>query len=448
MICRDGSDFRSLELGDMAFNDTVGTGDIEDGAVTEDKLSFAADNDINIVVNAFRLADVGSLSVQNIVDGFVDGFEDTTGVDAILSLSEFHDATGTYFFNGGENTAIEDADLTDTNNHVTATAGTLVDDTGGNGAAKLSTNKSGDSDFTVELDSTGTNRWKFGLLDAAGTYQPNDVSTRGGLNQSSDDSFWLSFSEDKIYFKNTSVADFTFSLGDTIRMTRSGSTISVLKDDTLAHQWTQTSSADMQFIFWHANGSGTIDLKNVGDTITDMTLISNAVTAEVEPDDAGIVILHEPVDSVMLDTDLIAWASRYDIDFTTDFVSDDNQLDATAHGFNDDQRAFLRSTGTLPAGLSNNKVYYVVNETANALELREGETGPSITLTDDGTGTHTLFAVTNVPLTNQGVFDGSINIVAGDTDISGQPSGESMRYMIVTDNTKEQRLHGTALQWR
>tara|TARA_R110000765_G_scaffold242748_1_gene345242 strand:+ start:138 stop:251 length:114 start_codon:yes stop_codon:yes gene_type:complete len=32
-------------------------------------------------------------------------------------------------------------------------------------------------------------------------------------------------------------------------------------------------------------------------------------------------------------------------------------------------------------------------------------------------------------------------------DISGQPSGTSMKYKIVTANTKEQRLHGAWLAW-
>ena len=372
LICRDGSDFRSLELGDMAFNDTVGTEDIEDGAVTEDKLSFAAANDINIVVNAFRIADAGSFSVQNIVDGFVDGFVDQAGVDNGSSSGELFLAGA--FQNFGVENAVEDTDLTDPSNHVTATAGVLVDDTDDNGATKLTSNVSGDFDFTFTLDTSGTIRWRLGMLDSSGTFDANGITNRGGLKQSSKDSFWINPDDDDVYFKDTvELSTATFSLGDRIRIKRSSGTFSLIQNGSEIHEWTNTSTADMQVIFWHANGGGTVDLVEVGDTVlvANMTLISDTVTAETQPDEAKIVILHEPVDTVTLNTDLKAFASR-----------------------------------------------------------NGGTNWTQITLADEG------------------VFDGSINVLTGDADISGQPAGTSMEYKIETLNNKEQRLHGTALQWR
>jgi hypothetical protein len=41
----------------------------------------------------------------------------------------------------------------------------------------------------------------------------------------------------------------------------------------------------------------------------------------------------------------------------------------------------------------------------------------------------------------------STNILTGSADISGQPSGTSMKYKIETLNTKEQKIHAVALQW-
>ena len=51
-------------------------------------------------------------------------------------------------------------------------------------------------------------------------------------------------------------------------------------------------------------------------------------------------------------------------------------------------------------------------------------------------------------LVDAGSFDDTTNILTMNAvDISGQPSGTSMRYKIVTANAKEQRLHGAWLAW-
>ena len=38
-------------------------------------------------------------------------------------------------------------------------------------------------------------------------------------------------------------------------------------------------------------------------------------------------------------------------------------------------------------------------------------------------------------------------LVASDIDISGQPSGTSMKWKVQTFNNKEQRIHGVGLEW-
>ena len=53
---------------------------------------------------------------------------------------------------------------------------------------------------------------------------------------------------------------------------------------------------------------------------------------------------------------------------------------------------------------------------------------------------------TSITLAEQATLDTG-RILTGAADISGQPSGTSMRYRIKTLNTKRQRIHGVALQW-
>ena len=57
------------------------------------ELKVADRFELNTMLNAFRIAINGSLSVQNMVDGIIDEFEDETGVDTGASTNEDYDAT-------------------------------------------------------------------------------------------------------------------------------------------------------------------------------------------------------------------------------------------------------------------------------------------------------------------------------------------------------------------
>lgn len=51
----------------------------------------------NIILNTFRLQIQNSLSLQNMVDGFADEYEDETGIDAGASINESYDATDDFY---------------------------------------------------------------------------------------------------------------------------------------------------------------------------------------------------------------------------------------------------------------------------------------------------------------------------------------------------------------
>jgi len=75
--------------------------------------------------------------------------------------------------------------------------------------------------------------------------------------------------------------------------------------------------------------------------------------------------------------------------FTTDSATND-KLDVASHGLLNCEIVQVSSSGTLPAGLSANTPYYVVNATVNDLELSTSESGSAVDITDNGTGPHTL----------------------------------------------------------
>ena len=127
-------------------------------------------------------------------------------------------------------------------------------------------------------------------------------------------------------------------------------------------------------VYTFGSGSGSSWGTSMTKAITNpsaMTLVSNTFTAETAPAESSAVFLHQPVDAVTLNTDILGYISR----------------DA-------------------------------------------GTTWTQGTLVDAGS------------------FDSTTNILTMNAvDISGQPSGTSMRYKIVTANAKEQRLHGAWLAW-
>jgi len=106
----------------------------------------------------------------------------------------------------------------------------------------------------------------------------------------------------------------------------------------------------------------------------DLTLISNATAAEAVPTDCRIVIFEQDIDTITINTDLKAFASR------------------------------------------------------------------------DGGTTYTEFT-----LTDEGDYASGKQIWAGSVDVSGQPSGSSMRWKIRGYNNsgdaKEFNLHGVCLTW-
>lgn len=66
-----------------------------------------------------------------------------------------------------------------------------------------------------------------------------------------------------------------------------------------------------------------------------------------------------------------------------------NTITSAAHGLADGQKVKLSTTDTLPAGLSTDTRYYVIEKTTNTFELSLDPGGDAIDITDTGTGTHT-----------------------------------------------------------
>lgn len=72
------------------------------------------------------------------------------------------------------------------------------------------------------------------------------------------------------------------------------------------------------------------------------------------------------------------------VDFTTGIITVSN------HDYANNDKVLLTSTGVLPTPLVANKVYYVVNATANTIQLANTIGGTAISITFVGSGIHTI----------------------------------------------------------
>jgi len=250
----------------------------------------------NIMLNAFRISVNGGLSVQNMVDGVVDEFEDETGVDTSTSTNETYDATSDLYGNnipGG----INQIPIMTSNTSPSGTA------TGGASPTANAYRAFDRAYNTYEVPGTTmTIEYDFGTGTIIGVYKINGRYSSGGgyegqhpknwTFQGSNGSGWVTL------HTVTNETGWTNGPSD-IRSFSSGNT---------------TSYEEYRLNISANNGAGQttmgwFEMLSVAET-TNMTLVSNATTALAAPDDANIVIWQEDVDSVTLNTDLKAYASR------------------------------------------------------------------------------------------------------------------------------------------
>lgn len=385
---------------------------IVSGATTAEKA--------NIMLNAFRIAVNGALTIQNMVDGRADVFTDQTGVDTISSLNESYDAVNHLYANGGTPTTMTNtANLVSTTslnlNTYTFTAASIgtaatgrlvviaVDMNGWTAPVSVSGVTVGGNACTLLRDSAHTpgeqsvSLWSVAL--ATGTTGDIVVSTSpGNIN-------WTAISVWAVYDANplvtttgTAAASGTATaVGFTATIPANGAAIAMAVQnvtsswgaaltaafDTVSggsRRYTVATAtpATVQTLAALTNTPGGTSTPNfmvggvwsaANPSALDMSLISNPMTALSQPTKAFVVVWQEDVGAVILNTDLKAWASR------------------------------------------------------------------------DGGTTWTQVTLAESAALATG------RILTGTTDISAQPVGTAMKYKIETLNARELKIHGVALNW-
>jgi len=458
----------------------------------------------NIMLNAFRISVNGGLSVQNMVDGVVDEFEDETGVDTSTSTNETYNATSDFYSSPGMHPSYTNSGGTgDRTASITVAAFGTWGSTPTNG--QVDGNTGSNNGYPGPLNHDEILRFDFG---SGASKVITEIKFY--MNVTSSEGTWRWYGSDNASSWATVGAQFTFqgSTAGTINTSMSANATGYRYYEIRAEAGSQSGNEWREFEF-------KIDDYSV---VLNITLVSNATTALAAPDDANIVIWQEDVDSVTLNTDLKAYASRDGGSTYTQITLSEDTAIAADGGYTSDVVPTMTSdtapSGTVSANYvrSGSAAYGVFDENIASLrwdhwnsgfpawlayEFTSNKTIARYTIEDANEGYHptnwtfegwtgsawVVLDTETVGLTQgqKKTFDipnttsyikyrwnftasnGSSVVIAqmemmetitlsqralsGSVDISGQPSGTSMKYKIETLNTKEQKIHAVALQW-
>lgn len=343
----------------------------------------------NIVLNAFRIAINGSLTQFNMIDGIVDEYEDQSGIDNGASVNEVYQGLGKYYypdqgitsvykllchFNGADG-ATSTTDSSPSTHTITfggdAELDTAIKKWGSASCLFPSTGyltmpDSTDWDvFENTTDDWTIDFWVYGQFSGTMNFlsQAEDASNYWNIGRENASPLYMIMdtagaTKIRMYY-NGAMASNTWHH---VAFCKVGANCGLYLNGTQVtfdiHDTPDTFAGILTVASWQgASGSklvGSMDelriLKtnifsaspNVGntDTIviptaetpstpTNMTLISEGFSAEAQPNESRIIVLLEEVDSVTLNTDLIAYVSRDDgATWTQATLTDEGDFDS------------------------------------------------------------------------------------------------------------------------
>jgi len=398
----------------------------------QDSLGFSAqdiiDISLNVMLNAFRIAQIGSLTIFNMIKGFMDEYEDESGVDLVNSENQLYDNVDDYYYpylsiDFDEYTMLL---LHFDNNLTDATGRHGMSDYGASYSASVKKFGSHSAHFNygqwVQTGDTddfyfGTGNFtvdfwlNFDTVDGLhgcylwGQYgQYGQMQTMTYTSAEGETPSYLHFFAYLDWVRISCKIDVTLTAGQWyhIALIRKGTTaedwlISVNGNVTQATILAGSPSVNL-INFQGAFGivatagptyAGYVDEFRVSKGIARwtenftpptsaytpapfvMSLISNAQVADSVPTSARIILFEEDVDSITLNTDLKVFVSR-----------------------------------------------------------NNGTTFSQVTLEDEGN------------------YITGARILSGVVDISAQPSGSNIKYKIEGLNSKNLKIHGTAVSWK
>lgn len=269
--------------------------------------------EMNILLNAFRIAINGALAKFNLVDGIMDEFEDESGVDTGASTNESYDGTNDLYSPSSGTITIDsysEANRDGNWNFYTVNgykqagqAITLPSDVSIT-SVKFYLKKAGSptgnayAKIYASTGTVGTDAHPTG--SALATSDALDVSTLTTSFQLIEFTFSTPYSASAgdicilVDYAGSAAPNYVYVGNDISSPTHSGN--SFAQTHVGAPNYSEFTYDACFYLY--------------GTQTNNMTLISQSTTAEAEPDNSRIVLFEEDVDAITINTDLKAYVSR------------------------------------------------------------------------------------------------------------------------------------------
>jgi len=381
----------------------------------------------NIILNAFRLAIQNSLVYFNMVDGIVDEYEDESGIDTTSSTNEVYDSSGDFYspYVNTDTVLLLHGNGTDGSTTITDDS-TYEHTVTANGNAQIDTAQSKFGGASVLFDGNGdylsvpdSDDWTFGSGNFTIDFQirfnalPGEYYDLIGQSDGSGDNFWVIQlgSENKLYFyaydnggyRGYFSCSWTPSTGTWyhVAVVRSGSTCYMFIDGV-----SQTVTQHQAF--------GT--LGNLSQPLIIGKTTYNPVTRW----------FNGWLDEIRILKGTAYWTSGF-------------TAPTAEHGLGVESMTLISDT------------FVAETEPDDARMVILEEDVDSITLNTDLKAWVTRDDGTNWEqgtLSDLGDFDSSKRILTAEFDLSEQDSDTDMKYKLTTHNSKQLKIHASALNWK
>lgn len=389
------------------------------GSQIQKNLSIPNSIYTNLALLEFRRQADHAVAVQKMDDGVVDEFEDESGVDTPASINEQYDSTNDLYSSA--------LPLDSNYKYYLKLNGDLVDSSA---SPMTITNNGTTSDTTNKVLGSGSRAWASGQY-----FNIPDFTYMAGTASWT----WAR------YVRFTTDQDCVFDQQGggssdyvNVRYSASAHTLQInaisSNSTVLALNIPFTPSLNTWYhIAFSRNGTteicGFIDgvKKTVtfttGSASTSIPNISAAINVGYRPWAADLQFLGQ------MDNMEFSDVCRYTSSFTPPSIEYGTAQNMT----------LISQSQTADAAPSTSKII-VFEEDVDAVTLN---TDLEAYVSRDGGTTWTQATLSNV-----GLYETGKNILIGSVDISGQPSGTSMKWKLVTANSKNLKIHGVALIWQ
>lgn len=386
---------------------------------------------LNIVLVAFRSSIANSYTLLQMVDSFIDEYEDESGIDTGISINQEYNSTDDYYrpaiVAGGIDV------YTKLLYHLNGTNGsTTFLDSSGNGHDVNTVNGNAQVSTTSPKFGTGSL-----LLDGSG--DSIVTASHSDFNLSNNDftiDFWIKKSDvntaQQIFaFGNTggfsAVTAYINTAKINVLASTSGSAYEISISggiSVVANTWThiaivRSGSSFKLFVQGVADNTAT----NAG------ALVPTNAQIYIGSNQLSTFFFAGNIDEFRLSNGIARWTSGFTPPVT------EYTLDVTPNV------TLISQDQPVASGHTNNQARIILFE--EDIDAIAENTDFKAYVSRDNGSTYSL-----VTLADEGFYASGARILSGSVDISGQPAGTAMVYKITSHNNKNFKLHGTALTWK